>query len=213
MRLGASILAACPRCAQRAALSLPASGSTRDAAWWSDGVLRGPMWPRSPELLCCSGCSALVWRGELAPVPAGDTATALRPPAWAEPTPARIWQALDEGEVTDASAARRMQLLAWQRVNDNLCWRQAARGGEARPADAAAGAPPHRLRLLNAALQGEDAMERLRKAEVLRQLGRFEQALLALHQVQDPAYAEWVQHLRALCEAGQTQLARMPLAC
>jgi hypothetical protein len=213
MRLGAPILAACPRCAQRSTLQQPASGNTRDAAWWSDGVLRGPMWPRSPELLCCNGCSALVWRHELAPLPAGTAAVEPRPPAWAEPTPAQIWQALDEGRVTDARAARRMQLLAWQRVNDNLCWRQAARGGEARPADAAAGAPPHRLRLLNAALQGEDATEWLRKAEVLRQLGRFEQALQTLQQVQDPAYAEWVQHLQLLCGRRQTQLARMPLAC
>lgn len=213
MRLGAPTPAACPHCAQRSTLQQASSGNTRDAAWWSDGVLRGPMWPRPQPLLCCSGCGALVWQHALLLLPPGEAGADQRLPTWAEPTPARIWQALDAGEVTDAAAARRMQLLAWQRVNDNLCWRQAAHGGLARPEDAAAGAPPHRLRLLNAALQGDDATERLRKAEVLRQLGRFEQAQAVLQQIQDPAFAEWVQHLALLCSRGQTQLARMPLAC
>jgi hypothetical protein len=133
-----------------------------------------------------------------------------KPPLIANMTESEYYEALDSGVATTPDRERLLRLLAWQRRNDafrSTFFDRAAHSAGKR----AVAQPPERSARLNlerllSLLDSEEA-GRLMRAEVLRQLGRFDEAIDVLTTVSAPKHATVVGLLMRLCEAKDVTVA------
>lgn len=214
---GPDRIVACPNCSALAKYMTLQSGNTIGAELWTDGHRIAPMMPRPPAVVACHACGACYWLadarvvGEIEPnLYGGKPARSANPahaaaPEVAEPDEDTFYRALGTGLAATPEQQRTVRILAWWRSND------AAR---ARPkSGAAAGARESEARRANlealAALLDEgDEDDRIRKAEVCRELGDFAPALALLERCTTPDCARVVGQLRSLCEARDTRVRR-----
>ncbi len=186
----------CPGSKSLRERTVMASGNTVGATIWSDGYMDAPMLPRSPIISRCAP-DGVLYRvdkakrlGRLSSMSngrfKGQKVLQIEQPSESDLIEAAASNLSDMREIE-----LELRLLAW--------WKSGAR------AAADAGLPSPRT---GAARQNEDRLEvlldeanddyRLIKADLLRQQGRFEQALALLRRPLPPshqAFASWLQSL------------------
>jgi len=195
------------------------SGSTIGERVWSDGRQIYPMLPRPPVVVKCRHCAECYWLSDAEEVGNADVMEGK----WEEGGPALTdvgdieepseedyYDALAKGLATDARQERSLRILVWWRRND--AFRDAAH--ELSQGDLAVqGACRENLEALIDLLSGDDDVDRLMKAEVLRELGRFESAKEVLSSVDSSDVAAVVRQLRVFCDNRDTCVRELHFGC
>jgi hypothetical protein len=189
----------CPTCQRHVAEPTLAAGSTFGATWWSDGKCEAPMLLDLPRLVRCPHCRAFIWRDRVAALGTAPPLTSGTGGAVARVlVPAREdYLAFLERRGRSKPCERYARVRAWWASNDR--WR-GVRGAPPQPA-APDLANLERLLLL---LGEQRADERLMKAEVLRELGRFDEAAAILAACTQPRQARIVAALRRWLAQGDS---------
>ena len=207
---GPDQIIACPKCKGLARYMTLASGNTLDARVWTDGKMIAPMLPLPPSVVKCHHCAELYWRTEAEHIGTVDRCRAAGEqvnPAWAdapkpeEPTEAEYYQALSKGLAKNAKQERVLRILAWRRRNDVF------RDKPLKEAQGISDDPEEwrkNLEALARLLTEEDVNDCLMKAEVLRELGKFESAKQVLSRAISTDSVAVIRQLRSLCDAGDT---------
>lgn len=206
---------ACPTCRTLARYGTLASGNTAGARTWTDGKQVAPMLPHPPAIVRCAHCKEVYWLAEARKIGKVDRWSNSDPvnPDWSaapqveEPEEDEYYRALDLGLAGTAEEERTVRVLAWWRANDG------ERNGEQRASRSAPAAARWKknLEALVFLVAEEDDGERLMKAELLRELGRFDVAQAVLDQITSPNVAGVVRQFRALCDARDTRVRELRL--
>jgi len=208
VRFGLNLIVACPHCGGLARFQTLLSGDTFGATRWSDGKIDAPTLPMPPAFVRCRKCRDFYWGDEATPVDRPSRGDQAASRLATEPAEAEYLEVLDAGLVAPARE-RDARVLAWWRGND------ARRGGGLlrllgklvkRDDDEAR---RRNLEALVMLFDDADPDDRLMKAEALRELGRFDEALAALARVNDEDRAEVAAILRRDCEARDSYLHRL----
>jgi len=210
---GPTILRRCESCGQPFGQPTIRSGNTFGATYWTDGRMDAPMLPDRPELVKCPSCKAMLWIedqesiGEVYPSQFRDpefkdlrlfalpsAEDYLRVLADDSPRPRPTSEAAHQWQ-------RYVRVRAWWAFNDPR--RTAAVKAPITAAETA------NLRALVDLLDDRDANDRLMKAEVLRELGQFEDAAEILASVTGEGFRKAAAILSSLVEARDPFVAEM----
>lgn len=204
---GPTIIRKCKACRKLIAQNTISSGNTFGACIWSDGNRDAPMLPGQPWLVKCPYCSALLWMDEQEQI--GEI---------------EYWQAHDQNFHADWKAALHYAMLSWQdyqmllstgnfnakkeryirirswwagndhrRYPNNEDLNQNSGFGEPMSFDEVCN-----IRALMAMLDETKEIDRLMKAEAMRELGMFKEAKALLSYDYSEEYRETVSALRDL---------------
>ena len=203
---GPDIVIECPHCRSLSKLFSLTSGNTFGATLWSDGYQDAPMLPRPPVVTRCHNCSGYFWVrdakevGEIDPFErkkgASDT-------AWEEAlsirelTESEYYEAIEAGLASTSENETQIRTLAWWRANDTdrIEEKGSRKLEQSNPQKTA------NLILLFDVMKDDSAEGQLMKAEVARQLGRFDDAITLLSAIRNPEL-EWVKtQIIAFCES------------
>ena len=204
---GQDQVVACPHCGALEKHQTLLSGNTFGAVMWSDGKQLAPMLPVPPGVARCHSCRNCYWLEEAAMIglvsgwseeDENSNPEWVNAPEVREPSTREYHAAIAAGLAKDVDGEKRLRILAWWRGND------AARGKRHDSGGVVGTAPPAlrkaNLERLAALLSGPSDDERIMRAEVLRELGRFADAEQLLNEVSSTEAAWVVDQLRALCE-------------
>ncbi len=177
MTPGPTIIRKCSACGKHIAQHTIGSGNTFGARFWTDGKRDAPMLPDEPWLVKCQHCGTLVWIdeqtqvGEVAPWGCSSGAddrnrfSDARPGT--TPTLQDYADFLDAGE-SDRDKERYVRLRAWWAGNNPR-----REKGQSTELDSF---ETQNLRAFLALLDEDEDSDRIMKAEVLRELGEFNEA-------------------------------------
>jgi hypothetical protein len=191
MTIGPSNIRECPACEKAVEQPTLGSGNTFGARQWSDGFLHAPMLPEFPSLGRCPHCAALFWvadaklLGECWP---HDIASSAWPEAKTVegPTADEFMSAIP---LCDGDAQKELFVRLRWRSNDRF------RKGEA-DAPPFSGAERGNLDALAAILGDADPQRIIMRAEIARELGRFDQCLKLLEREFDEGLTYIVRIVR-----------------
>jgi hypothetical protein len=213
MRPGPAKIVACPQCKALAKYGTLISGNTFGAEVWTDGLQIAPMLPCPPEVAKCNECSHLFWLKNANSV--GELSWAEKdraPTEWCkaeylkEPMEADYYTALAGGLAQTAEQERTARVLAWWKSNEPLreqnCTEHSWSDPDARQAN---------LESLLPLLNDHDESDRIMKAEVLRELGRFDEAMATLATASSPNYSPVVEQLQRLCSERDVFVKRLDM--
>jgi hypothetical protein len=185
-------------------------GSLREATVWTDGRMVGPWIPEELALVGCPFCAETFWtRESLALGTANESYSDTR---WPEArfvteldAPA-ILQAVLVGRADTPRKEKYLRLHAWWRDGD------VRREGVAKELDLTAPGEEMRANMRRLHLLADEELpdDRLMKAELSRQLGRFEevQHLLAFEFTREE-HVKAAARIRELALAGETMVAKV----
>ena len=191
-----SIIRKCASCDLHIQEDVLASGHTSNARYWTDGKCEAPMLPDSHWLIACPHCDALAWIDELEQAGTWDWYSGQpRLPVFAdarepdEPTLEQYLFVLARPGL-GRDKERYARIRAWWASNDRR-----REGGER-----SALSPRERANLerLVQLLDPASPSDRLMRAEILRELGRFTRALDELDSPLDEDFAEVALRIRSL---------------
>ena len=200
----------CPYCNGLATFITLLSGNTFGSRLWTDGKRIAPMLPEPPDVVKCRHCSQCYWLHSAKRIGTIDRwRTNIQPenPDWInaqdvqEPDEHDYYQAIDQGLARNSQQEKKLRILAWWRRNDP--WRKAAQNQD-RQSGNQPGPWRQNLEALAALLSEDSDNSLIMKAEVFRQLGKFEAAQQLLDRVVSPGLSRLVQQFRSLCGAGDT---------
>jgi hypothetical protein len=190
-------LFACAACGKTARVEQLRSGNTIGATFWSDGDVDAPMLPEYPRVSRCQACGKFTWISD-AP-DANDPDASLVSPLQEED----FLDALDAGLGSNRDRELELRISAWRRGNDQqrstgVCGRRTARS-EAN------------IERLYEML--DPYVEWCTKAEVARQLGRFDLArdvlsLASVHPAEESHHAILMEHI----DGRDSRLFELPVA-
>jgi hypothetical protein len=197
MTLGPTIIRKCKECGELFSQNTIGSGNTFGATQWTDGKLDAPMLPDQPSLVKCPHCGNLVWIDEQEEVGEiggwrsrdHETQSFERVKSYHTPSFDDYIAFLNDCSY-DKSQEQYVRLRAWWRGNDfrritNLVL----------PLSDTEVANMEAFALL---LDEQDETGRLMKAEVYRELGKFENADRLLEQPFSDAMTPTVDLIREL---------------
>ena len=184
------------------------SGNTIGATFWTDGKCQGPMLAEYSWLLKYKGENLLFWDGEYVEIdsyPAVLTCNEKLEPwfglEYAEtPEEKDYFRALKLGLGSTREKQKYLRLQLWWAGNDRLRRSPAAKLSKRHIEN---------LEALLPLLKMEKSEDRLIRAEVLRELGRFDEALQALNRPFRNEHALTAERIRALCLAGDRRVAKV----
>lgn len=178
MTPGPSIIRRCAECGKQIREFTAASGNAIDVRRWTDGKTVYPMWPTRLRLVLCPHCCGVLWLdeqefvGELVPwATPGMSAVYNEALSCLDPAFDDYLTAIGRAD-TDRGKERYLRLHAWWAGND------VRRNGDATTPLSAS--ETTNLNALVKLLDEADDYERLVKAEAIRELGQFEDALVHL---------------------------------
>lgn len=202
-------IATCPGCKTKLAVWGVASRNTIGAKFFTDGFVDGPMYDESGALLACPTCGTVFWRADMSISSSlSDTEffrnadnralpTAHKPklasyPALAERSP---WRTAEEEKY--------VRMRAWWAWNDDR-----RRDPSASESPLPRQATVNCERLLEI-LVGTDDDQTIMRAEICRELGRFQECLTQLDRPFPESYAKAVGVIRRLAGAGKCSVSQM----
>ena len=197
---GPTLIKQCAGCAQPFAQETLASGNTFGAKYWTDGKTEAPMLPDQPALIKCPHCQALLWieaQNLLDEVDFGDRTAYPAAQAYLLPTFEDYWEVLASGDC-DLEQERYLRFQIWWTGNDQ-------RRNRTTPLPLSE-PEIENLWALMALLYEVDEPDRLMKAEMLRELGEFTEALTLLSEPFAPDFLESACIMRDLARAGDPQV-------
>ncbi len=165
---GPNILRICTQCHDLITQATLCSGNSFGARLWTDGFRRAPMLPILPWLVECPHCRTLAWIDELPEKQSDGEANA---PHGEAPSPERLHELLRKRPLSRTKKTYLRQQLWWA-------------GNHPRREDTAplplSAEEVVNLEALARLLDSEDEEQRLQKAEIMRELGRFDDAAALL---------------------------------
>ncbi|MEJ2401944.1 MAG: hypothetical protein P8Y52_11205 [Xanthomonadales bacterium] len=165
----------CPRCDHGFSYMAVGSFNTFGATFYTDGFIEGPMYDDQGRLFRCPQCRAIGWNDEFICEEPGDDEDELA--------------AVFDGEVGPIPMREYPGLLAeapWRGPDEEKYVRIAAFWAANMPRRAPDSQPApfnddeHRNLLALLDLLGDSSQDRLMRAEILREMGRFEECLEVL---------------------------------
>lgn len=175
---GPTIYRACALCGNHFLEDTVTSGNTFDACIWTDGKMDAPSLPDRPWLVKCPHCDALLWVdeqekvGEYPPIVSErdlfDRASKF-PGINSVITPTcEDYESFLENDIKDRAKERYARLRAWWSGNDQR------RKGQT--TDSLSSFEIQNMLALASLLNESDDNDRLMKAEIFRELGKFSEA-------------------------------------
>lgn len=206
---GETLYRECPACDQLLIERTLLSGNTIGARYWTDGKMDAPMLPQYPALVRCAHCQSLLWlpearehEFETPPQMFQTVAGALSPLA---PTQSDYLEAIESGLAPDREREVYCRLHAWHCFNDaRRHEKNSAELGEL-PAVAASN-----MKELFALLDRVKPEQRMLRAELARELGRFPEALGLLNFAEfSEEYAATAARIRELAQQNKAGVAQV----
>ncbi len=202
MRFGPDKIIACPHCEKPARKTSLMSGNTLGSTLWSDGQRLSPMLLRNPSIVKCGDCGRVYWLSDATFLgECSREGKLLERRAWKEagyiqePDEKDYFRALKEGLAETAAQERHLRILTWWKSNESQrrCYPnpEQAIDTSMRQDNIAALIP---------LLDEESPKDLLMKAEALRQLSRFDEALVILEQMTSSESLPVVLKLKKYCE-------------
>ncbi len=176
MMPGETIYRECPSCEKLLIERTLLSGNTIGARYWTDGKMDAPMFPHNPALVRCAHCQTLLWLPEarehafeMPPKMFETVNGALDPIA---PTESDYLEAIESGLAPDKERETYCRIHAWHCFND-------ARRDQKNSAELSdlPDVTAANMKELFAMLDRIRPEERMLRAELARELGRFPEAL------------------------------------
>ena len=177
-RPGPDIIRECPKCKTALAQQTMMSGNTFGARFWTDGKMVAPMSPDSPRLVKCPNCKALFWIDEAREL--GKRAWWYEHNKWPLapgpdlPSEADFLNMLATTELPQEKE-RYVRHSAWWAANDAIRMTENA-------TISFSPAQEENLHALAGLLDEKEPQQRIAKAEIYRELGRFEKCVKLLAQ-------------------------------
>lgn len=201
---GLTIIRKCSACSKAIKQDTIASGNTFGAMIWTDGKRIAPMLPDQPWLVMCPHCHAPLWLDELevlgvtAPRSAQNTFSgALR---YEFPSVNDYFSVLESG-VAELKKIRYIRLRAWWAGNDIRRTKEAEVKISAREEE--------NLIAFAEILDEANTNDLVMKAEVMRELGRFDDATALLTKVNDNDLSQAIEIIKLLAEKSDPYVRRM----
>ncbi len=197
---GTSIIRKCPGCGRPIEQQTTLSGNTIGARYWSDGKREAPMLPDRPWLVKCPACSILFWIDEAEEW--GEKSPYGEPSEWGDlslpdvPSEQDYYSML-ENPIDDRKKERYLRLKAWWAFNDR--YRDSV-DAEMQLTPEASDNMEH----LHDILVEIDPSDRIMKAEIARQLGRFEECIKLLDSEFPDDYMHAVSVIRNAAQNKET---------
>lgn len=201
---GPTIIRQCAACAQPFQQETLLSGNTFGATFWTDGKMEAPMLPERHALIKCPHCQALLWideQGILDEVDWGDQNAYPEARDSLVPTFADYLALLESGDYPPEQE-RYLRFHAWWAGNQ-------PRRKSATPSPLSL-SEIENLRHLAALADEADEEDRIMKAEILRELGQFDQAVALLRQPVSPDHAEATAAIRSYAEQANPFVKKIP---
>ena len=187
---GPTIIKYCANCAQPFAQETLLSGNTFGAKFWTDGKREAPMLPDQHALINCPHCQALLWIDEqqtLSEVDWGERDQFKNARAYLVPVFEDYLVAL-ESDGLDLEKKQYLRRWAWWTGNN-------PRRKSVTPQPLSVPETENLLGLAELLNESNDD-DRLMKAEILRELGRFTEARVLLNGPFDLDYAQPIAIIR-----------------
>ena len=193
---GPTIIRQCAACAQPFQQETLMSGNTFGATFWTDGKMDAPMLPERHALIKCPHCQMLLWIDEqatLGEVEWHDQGAFPNARAYLIPTIEDYLAVLESGNFQPEQEWY-LRFHVWWAGN------QPRRKRAAPPPLSEAEA--ENLRRLAALANDADEKDRVMKAEILRELGQFTEALALLNRPFSPNFAQAVAVIQDCARRG-----------
>jgi hypothetical protein len=201
---GPTIIRKCSSCSGYIEQFQITSGNTFGVKIWTDGWRDAPMMPDQPLLVECPHCKALIWIEELEKTGEIDQWGGRDYKKGSEPynTPGfdRYLEFLKAGKITPEKV-QYIRMRAWWAGNDAR-----RETGKKKPLS---DTEVDNLQALADMLDDGDFDERLMKTEILRELGRFDEARKLLDHPFDEEYLKAVEIMQELIERGDSFVTEM----
>lgn len=208
MMPGETIYRVCPACQQLLIERTSLSGNIIGARFWTDGKMDAPMFPQTPALVRCAHCQTLLWLPEArehefaqAPQMFENVEGALSP---IPPIESDYLEAIETGLAPDKERERYCRVHAWHCFNDARREQKNAAELSELPDVAASN-----MKALFALLDRVKPEQRMLRAELARELGRFPEALGLLNFDFGADYAATAAQIRALASQGKAGVAQV----
>lgn len=203
---GPTIIRQCAVCAKPFHQETLLSGNTLGARFWTDGRMEASMLPDQHALVQCPHCQALLWIDEqeiLGEVDWGDRTSFKDARAYTIPT-FEDYLTMLESEDLEPEKERYLRQWAWWTGNNPRRKSAAPQPLSEREAKNLWG--------LAALLDESDDRDRLRKAEVMRELGEFGEALKLLSEPLAPTLIEYCSKIKRLSKKGDALVREVRIA-
>jgi hypothetical protein len=189
---GPDVTVACPACGAFANVPTLRSGNTFGTRVWTDGKHLSPMLPEIPPVVECGSCHAVYF------LAAARRVNDREAPAVCEPTEHRYYDAIASGLALNHKEEFLLRLYAWWKSNDRV--RFGLREAEADNGTIGTIRRDNMTALIGL-LGPDDQADQVMRAELLRQLGRFDETFIVINGVTEAELAPAVQTITASCEA------------
>lgn len=196
-----------PGCKKLVKFSTIGSGNTFGAIFWTDGKREAPMLPDEPWLRKSSSEGILFWSDECEEIGQVDFFSGEEGNSeWdnlefaEEPDEADYVAAIRNQIANTKEKLRYIRMRLWWSGNDRIRRKELTRLPQEHSQN---------LSEFASLLSEEDPNQRLMKAEVLRELSRFDEALQLLEGVFPEDYQHAVQRIRELASSKESQVATL----
>lgn len=205
-----NLIKKCPACGALLRIATLGSGNTFGARYWTDGKMHAPMLPGFAWLRVCPADRMLFWVNEVEQLGEQPVWGAPVRPEWenrdeaCDPKRADFKRALQEGlAAANADKERYLRIQLWWAANDPLRKKKRTQAEAWKPADF------DNLRALEPLLSDERVETCVMRAEVLRELGRFDEAMAALPAEAPSELNSAVDAIRRLAQARNRDVAEL----
>ena len=188
----ALIVRECPHCKAHVVQEDTLTGNTIGAKIYTDGKREAKMLPDHPSLVECPKCSTLFWVQESVEVDVGFEAAEGKQQVLA-PSEKEMLNFLLADQTLPKEKEFYLRLLLWWMAND--AWRSVPN-----PNPVFSKEHVQNLDALSALFDEAEPNQRILKAEIARELGRFDECLLILSYQFEPDYDWTVGFIRKLAE-------------
>ena len=223
MTPGPEVIISCPECKALSRFSTMASGNTFGSTLWSDGYRYSPMLEPSIPVIQCDDCSRifLKWKAEEVgqysrfsrEIGFEHTEEKETPAVWKRaprikaPKEDDFYKAIDEGLSENKQEEKNLRLTAWWQSNDN-CRDGFSLFGKKKKFPAPEEREKNMEKLLGL-LDKTNPNDQIMAAEILRQLGRFDEALEVLKTLDRDDYGEVLVQLEDFCDDNETSVQKL----
>jgi hypothetical protein len=187
----ALIVRECPHCKAHVVQEDTLSGNTIGAKYYTDGKREAKMLPDHPALVKCPVCGGLFWVEEASRLDVGFEAAQGKPQVMASSEKEMLQFLTSQTLPKEKEFYLRLRL--WWMANDTWRWVPNAKPVFSKE-------QVKNLKALSALFDESLPGHRILKAEIARELGKFDECLLLLSYQFEPDYDWTVSFIRKLAE-------------
>lgn len=204
-------LFACPCCGHPKKMTPIISGNFFGASLWSDGVGHYPMLLSDPDIIKCELCNSFFWFKDRLDIEIKEhSKIGMKISKVADKvtqsTVLQYYEAIESNFCKSKEIEKKLRIAAWRRWNDTL------RGYS----DRTMYSIPNRRELwkynlteLLKLLDENKDEESVIKAEILRNLGRFDEAKILLKKNHNPKYHNLITQILEFCNNRESSVKRI----